>query len=334
MRRTYPKPEGAFRFVDVVRYVLDPQDQNGMIVPLFLEDRHLDTTSPFLTSPYRQGKRLAIVYWRTTCTDHRKATGINMGGIARGSANGPKKIFGRENVNWQGPKAASAGRVSGDKSAAVSDFAPASQEQNLAPSPEDSLELIKDAADRYDNGGNHSDQRKAFTNILSDRLLKGDMKMDFKIKDAIHEGANPVVAMESYPYEVEEDVEDNGIIFRTYVGHPLDKRETISVEEDGVFSIASYTVGGSIVDVNDRYKDGELARSSIGVDSDSDGVRIHVRQANEDDIENGENKFTTTMGYNSSPFNTELSEVEGFINTMQEKVKEAKAIEFLANSLR
>lgn len=258
-----------------------------------------------------------------------------MSGIARGSANGPKKIFGRENVNWQGPKAASTGRVSGDKSAAVSDFAPAAQEQNLAPSPEDSLELIKDAADRYDSGGNHSDQRNAFTNILSEKLKQGDMKMDYKIKLDIFDKVNPVVAMESYPYEVEEDVEDNGIIFRTYVGHPLDKRETIRVNEDGVFSVTSYTVGGNNVDVSDRYKDGELARSGITVDSDSDyGVRIHVRQANEDDVENGENKFTTTMGYNSSTFNTELSEVEGFINTMQEKVKEAKAIEFLSNSLR
>lgn len=46
-----------------------------------------------------------------------------MTGVAQGSADGPKKIFGRENVNWQGPQKASegAGRHA-SKSSASDDF--------------------------------------------------------------------------------------------------------------------------------------------------------------------------------------------------------------------
>ena len=46
-----------------------------------------------------------------------------MSGIAQGSANGPKKIFGRENVNWQGPQKAGRGNENkGDSLSVVNDF--------------------------------------------------------------------------------------------------------------------------------------------------------------------------------------------------------------------
>lgn len=48
---------------------------------------------------------------------------VLMSGIAQGSANGPKKIFGRENVNWQGPQKAGRGNENkGDSLSVVNDF--------------------------------------------------------------------------------------------------------------------------------------------------------------------------------------------------------------------
>lgn len=55
---------------------------------------------------------------------------VLMSGIAQGSANGPKKIFGRENVNWQGPqKAAGEKSNKGDSLSVSSDF---SQQRNVS----------------------------------------------------------------------------------------------------------------------------------------------------------------------------------------------------------
>lgn len=52
-----------------------------------------------------------------------------MSGIAQGSANGPKKIFGRENVNWQGPQKAGKGNENkGDSLSAINDFSHAQED--------------------------------------------------------------------------------------------------------------------------------------------------------------------------------------------------------------
>jgi len=52
-----------------------------------------------------------------------------MSGIAQGSANGPKKIFGRENVNWQGPQKAGEGNQNkGDSLSAINDFSHAQED--------------------------------------------------------------------------------------------------------------------------------------------------------------------------------------------------------------
>jgi len=54
---------------------------------------------------------------------------ILMSGIAQGSANGPKKIFGRENVNWQGPQKAGKGNENkGDSLSAINDFSHAQED--------------------------------------------------------------------------------------------------------------------------------------------------------------------------------------------------------------
>ena len=54
---------------------------------------------------------------------------ILMSGIAQGSANGPKKIFGRENVNWQGPQKAGKGNENkGDSLSASNDFSYAQED--------------------------------------------------------------------------------------------------------------------------------------------------------------------------------------------------------------
>lgn len=54
---------------------------------------------------------------------------VLMSGIAQGSANGPKKIFGRENVNWQGPQKAGKGNENkGDSLSAINDFSHAQED--------------------------------------------------------------------------------------------------------------------------------------------------------------------------------------------------------------
>lgn len=58
-----------------------------------------------------------------------------MAGKAHGPADGPKKIFGAENINWSGPKPASIMGVSGDLTSVINDFS------------SETGELISDAAE-------------------------------------------------------------------------------------------------------------------------------------------------------------------------------------------
>lgn len=102
-----------------------------------------------------------------------------MADIAQGSANGPKKIFGRENVNWQGPQKAAGNLDShhGHASSASSDF---SFDATPAPYPE---EVISDFI--YSSGLKHAKESVVSAVISHHISASGDAYDDRKAHEML-----------------------------------------------------------------------------------------------------------------------------------------------------
>lgn len=97
---------------------------------------------------------------------------VLMNGTAQGSANGPKKIFGRENVNWQGPQKAAGeeNNNKGDSLSASNDF---SQENNTS---EDEKEMLHQAF--IDDLGGQAVKNSIISNAMLSEMITSGLSYD------------------------------------------------------------------------------------------------------------------------------------------------------------
>ena len=154
---------------------------------------------------------------------------------AQGSPDGPKYIYGKENVNWGGPKRASHSSPQGDVSSAVGDFSHSQGEQPVYTQKEALNTLrgdVLDNADEYDKTEEGARNRAIAQEFILESASKNSPKeVVEQIKKNIADGMNPVEAMESIDYKLSrprsnkiDPASDKEII---YVGHPLNKRQNI-----------------------------------------------------------------------------------------------------------
>jgi len=154
---------------------------------------------------------------------------------AQGSPDGPRYIYGKENVNWGGPKRASHSSPQGDVSSALGDFSHSQGEQPVYTQKEALNTLrgdVLDNADEYDKTEEGARNRAIAQEFILESAAKNSPKeVVEQIKKNIADGMNPVEAMESVDYKLSrprsnkiDSASDKEII---YVGHPLNKRQNI-----------------------------------------------------------------------------------------------------------
>ena len=205
---------------------------------------------------------------------------ILMSGIAQGSANGPKKIFGRENVNWQGPQKAGKGNENkGDSLSASNDFSHAQEDkheyrENLHQAFIDDLggEAVKDSIvanavfpEMYSPG-------VVYTKESMDNLKK-------KYDDYYDDFVNTDEGAEDLENELTSALDDDKSIVS---GYDSEKDEFITNQEN----IDALFHEGAFIDTFKKFQDYVFMRENKKIDKDSSIEDIlRYAQENSEQIE-------------------------------------------------
>lgn len=221
-----------------------------------------------------------------------------MSGIAQGSANGPKKIFGRENVNWQGPQKAGKGNENkGDSLSAINDFSHAQEDtyeykENLHQAFIDDLggEAVKDSIvanavlpEMYSSG-------EVYTKESMDELQK-------KYNDYYDDFINTDEGAEALENDLASALDRNHSIVSGYDS----EKDEFSTNKENINLLSSE---GAFDNTHNKFKDFVATKENgkIGKDSSIEDILRYAQENSEQiekEIEQARLKDAHDRGYNS-----------------------------------
>ena len=269
-------------------------------------------------------------------------------GTAKGPSDGPRVIFGLINENWVGSseRATQSGEVAGDKESAKSDFASAEQPENQPYS----YHLMMDAAKEYgakinasdDNFNDYKKNYFAAWDVIMDNFRNGPEDMKQEYNEQLSENPNPVVAMESIDYDIDEETKElkSGaeMLTRTYEDHPMEKTEYIVDSKDGKLLVTTqYKLDDdTTLQVQDNFQGEDLQYSSIRVEQEHGFGQVTVG-LNDSSIftdDDQQDRFAVSINAPSFGSSSSLAEADEFIVSIEDAIKKARCVEYMANSLR
>ena len=222
-----------------------------------------------------------------------------MNGTAQGSANGPKKIFGRENVNWQGPQKAAGeeNNNKGDSLSASNDF---SQENNTS---EYEKEMLHQAF--IDDLGGEAVKKSIVSNaVLPEMYSSGEVytkesmdELQKKYNDYYDDFINTDEGAEALENELALALDhDHNIVS----GYDSDKDEFITNQEN----IDALFHKDALNDTCTKFQDYVSMRENkkIGKDSSIEDILRYAQENSEQiekEIEQARLKDAHDRGYNS-----------------------------------
>lgn len=221
-----------------------------------------------------------------------------MSGIAQGSANGPKKIFGRENVNWQGPQKAGKGNENkGDSLSAINDFSHAQEDtheykENLHQAFIDDLggEAVKDSIisnavlpEMYSSG-------LVYTKESMDELQK-------KYNDYYDDFINTDEGAEALENDLVSALDSNYSIVSGYDS----EKDEFSTNKENINLLSSE---GAFDNTHNKFKDFVATKENgkIGKDSSIEDILRYAQENSkqiEKEIEQARLKDAQDRGYDS-----------------------------------
>lgn len=224
---------------------------------------------------------------------------VLMNGTAQGSANGPKKIFGRENVNWQGPQKAAGeeNNNKGDSLSASNDF---SQENNTS---EYEKEMLHQAF--IDDLGGEAVKKSIVSNaVLPEMYSSGEVytkesmdELQKKYNDYYDDFINTDEGAEALENELALALDhDHNIVS----GYDSDKDEFITNQEN----IDALFHKDALNDTCTKFQDYVSMRENkkIGKDSSIEDILRYAQENSEQiekEIEQARLKDAHDRGYNS-----------------------------------
>ncbi len=223
---------------------------------------------------------------------------VLLSGIAQGSANSPKKIFGRENVNWQGPQKAGEGNQNkGDSLSAINDFSHAQEDtheykENLHQAFIDDLggEAVKDSIvanvvlpEMYSSG-------EVYTKESMDDLQK-------KYNDYYDDFINTDEGAEALENDLASALDSN---YNIVSGYDSEKDEFFTNKEN----INLLSSEGAFDNTHNKFKDfvDMKENKKIGKDSSIEDLIRYAQENSEQiekEIEQARLKDAHDRGYNS-----------------------------------
>lgn len=273
---------------------------------------------------------------------------------AQGSPNGPRKIFGRENVNWSGPKRAATSNATSDIKSIKSDFLSESFNPKdlkfehhtdiIAQNYEQEINYSKAEQESYRKSSN------GFDDLFSQRFDgKPDNPVRDELLDAYRKEHNHVLAVEGveYPTRTQKFETNEGYgVKRTYKHHPFNRKETYLIDKEGnkiienIYELSDNThvvITDSLNDEGNEIEDSKIIIISTTKESNPPGeIRIESHDVIPEEHANFDQvrRYTTYVSFSSPQENIDHEQALEYAEKCRQLVTEAQAAEYLANSLR